>query len=64
MEKVRAFLKGVKQELGKVSWPTKDLVVRATVGVIIFSLLTGLYLWVVDLAFTRLISFLLALRGG
>ena len=64
MDKLRAFLKGVRQEIDRVSWPGKKLVQKATVGVIIFSLFFGIYLWVMDLAFTRVIRFLLLLRSG
>jgi len=64
MEKIKSFLKGVRQELNRVSWPQKSLAFKATVSVIIFSLIIGLYLWILDIAFVRIINFLLSLRGG
>jgi len=64
MEKLKTFLQGVRQEIKKVSWPGRNLVTKATISVIIFSLLIGIYLWVLDLAFTRVIHFLLSLRGS
>ncbi|MCS7262049.1 MAG: preprotein translocase subunit SecE [Aquificaceae bacterium] len=63
MEKVKEFLRTTRKELDRVSWPTRNLVVKATVSVIIFSLAFGISLWVFDLVFTRLIHFLLSLRG-
>ncbi|MFN7065429.1 MAG: preprotein translocase subunit SecE [Aquificaceae bacterium] len=63
MERVKDFIKSIKKELNKVSWPTKNLVIKATISVIIFSLFFGISLWVFDLVFTRLIHFLLSLRG-
>ncbi len=63
MERIRQFLVSVRQELYRVSWPEKKMVIKATVGVIIFSLTFGISLWVFDLVFTRLVHFLLALRG-
>jgi preprotein translocase subunit SecE len=63
MERIRQFLVSVRQELYRVSWPEKKTVIKATVGVIIFSLTFGISLWVFDLVFTRLVHFLLALRG-
>ncbi|MCI4459238.1 MAG: preprotein translocase subunit SecE [Thermocrinis sp.] len=64
MEKIKSFLKSVKQELDRVSWPSKDLAVKATVSVIIFALVVGTYLWILDIIFVRIINFLLSLRGG
>ncbi|WPM32310.1 preprotein translocase subunit SecE [Hydrogenobacter sp. T-2] len=63
MEKLKEFIKSVRKELDKVSWPKRNLVVKATISVIIFSLAFGISLWVFDLVFTRLIHFLLSLRG-
>ncbi|MGL4388421.1 MAG: preprotein translocase subunit SecE [Brevinema sp.] len=42
------FLKGSVSELRKVTWPTKDEVVRATVATIIFITLFALILFGVD----------------
>ncbi|MEJ5338066.1 MAG: preprotein translocase subunit SecE [Aquificaceae bacterium] len=63
MERLKEFIRSVKRELDKVSWPTRNLVLKATISVIIFSLAFGISLWVFDLVFTRLIHFLLSLRG-
>ncbi len=63
MERLKDFIKSVRKELDKVSWPQKNLVIKATISVIIFSLFFGISLWVFDLAFTRLIHLLLSLRG-
>ncbi len=56
------FLKKVREELKKVEWPNRQLVWKATYSVIIFSLIMGIYLWLIDLIFVRLISFLLGAR--
>ncbi|WP_299198133.1 preprotein translocase subunit SecE [Thermocrinis sp.] len=64
MERIKNFLRSVKQELDRVSWPSKDLAVKATVSVIIFALVIGTYLWILDIVFVRIINFLLSLRGG
>jgi len=63
MERLKEFIKSVRKELDKVSWPKRNLVIKATISVIIFSLVFGISLWVFDLVFTRLIHFLLSLRG-
>jgi preprotein translocase subunit SecE len=64
MERIKSFLKSVRQELDRISWPSKDLAIKATVSVIIFALIIGIYLWVLDIVFVRIITFLLSLRGG
>ena len=64
MERIKSFLKSVRQELDRVSWPSTDLAIKAPVSVIIFGLVVGTYLWVLDIVFVRIINFLLSLRGG
>ncbi len=64
MDKVLEFLKSVKQEIKKVAWPDKKLVTRATISVIIFSLFFGIYLWIVDLAFVKILSFIFGIWGS
>ncbi len=50
------FLQGVREELKKVVWPSKELVIRASEAVIIFVLFFSLYLWIFDLIFVKIIS--------
>ncbi len=64
MERLREFLKGVRTELRRVTWPDRRLVTKATISVIIFSLVVGVYLWVLDLAFTKILSLIFSLRGA
>lgn len=49
----------VKQELHKVTWPSREHTVQMTSIVIIVSLITGVYLGGLDFAFTRLMSLLI-----
>ncbi|MGL4394405.1 MAG: preprotein translocase subunit SecE [Brevinema sp.] len=44
------FLKGSIDELRKVTWPTKDEVVRATIATVIFVVIFALILFGVDVA--------------
>jgi len=64
MGKLRNFLSSVRNELKRVVWPGRKLVTKATISVIIFSLAIGIYLWVLDLAFTKIISLIFELRGA
>ena len=52
------FLKEVREELKKVTWPSKELVRNATVAVIIFTIILSVYLWSVDLVFKRIFDFI------
>ncbi|GBE05319.1 MAG TPA: preprotein translocase subunit SecE [Nitrospirae bacterium] len=58
--KIRAFLKEVKIELKKVSFPTRDEVIGSTKVVIITVLIISLFLGLVDLGLSKLVG--LALR--
>jgi preprotein translocase subunit SecE len=57
-KKILIFLKEVKQELFKVSWP-KGGEVRASTGiVIVFSLILTFFIWILDFIFSRTFVFL------
>ena len=45
----RAFLAGVRNEMSRVTWPSRREVWATTIVVIITSILFGVYLWSVDL---------------
>jgi len=59
VERVLAYLKDVKAELRKVSWPTRQQVWVSTLVVIFFSLALSLYLGILDALFTALFGALL-----
>lgn len=54
-----AFLKEVRLELGRVTWPTRDQVVRLTGLVLVISLLVGLFLGAIDFVFVKVMEVLL-----
>jgi len=45
----RSFLAGVRNEMSRVTWPSRREVWATTIVVIITSILFGVYLWSVDL---------------
>ena len=49
----RVFLAEVRNELRRVTWPSKKEVYAATVVVILFSIALGTFLWLVDLVLDR-----------
>jgi preprotein translocase subunit SecE len=51
--RARVFLTEVRNELRRVTWPTRKEVYAATVVVILFSFALGLFLWLVDLILER-----------
>ena len=54
----RTFLIEVRNELKRVTWPTRKEVYAATVMVILFSAVLGFFLWTVDLTLDRAVLFL------
>jgi preprotein translocase subunit SecE len=59
MVKYLNFLKEVFEELKKVAWPSKNLVKTATIAVIVLTLIMALYLWSLDILFTKIIAFIM-----
>jgi len=54
------FLKEVKLELSKVTWPKKQQIIKLTLIVFIISAAVGVYVGALDYAFTRLLELLIA----
>lgn len=54
------YIKGVRQELTKVTWPKKDEVVRLTLLVFATSGLVAFYVGVLDFSFTKLLGLIVA----
>lgn len=52
------FFGEVKSELAKVTWPTKDQVVRLTGVVVVISLIVGIFIGILDLSFTKIVEFI------
>lgn len=47
-EKVTRFLKEVRAELGKVTWPTKHELVGSTIVVIVVCTIVSIFIGIVD----------------
>jgi len=56
MSKVITFLKEVRVELGKVSWPTTSQIINYTLVVIALSLFLAIYLGALDFLFTWILQ--------
>ena len=60
----RVFLAQVKNEMERVTWPTRKEVYATTLVVILTSVFFGVYLWSIDLVLNRLAGFLFAIFGA
>jgi len=54
------YLKEVKLELTKVTWPKKQQIIKLTLIVFIISAVVGIYVGALDYAFTKLLELLIA----
>lgn len=59
MKKIFTYIGEVREELKKVSWPSREEVIRLTGVVIISSVIVGLYLGGLDYIFTQLLGLII-----
>jgi len=50
-------IKEIYAELGRVTWPTKEETTRLSIIVVSISIVIGLFLGVIDMAFSKIIAF-------
>lgn len=50
------FVRQVKQEVAKITWPTRSETMQGTITVIVMSIMIALFLFVVDLFFAYIIQ--------
>ena len=60
-QRLKTFLREVVVETKKVTWPARDEVVATTVVVIAASFIFGIFLYICDLAFFRLVDWVIKL---
>jgi preprotein translocase subunit SecE len=60
----RVFLIEVRNELKRVTWPSRTEVYAATIVVILFSIVLGTFLWIVDLILDRAVFTLFQRLSG
>jgi preprotein translocase subunit SecE len=60
-QRLKTFLREVVVETKKVTWPSRDEVVATTLVVIAASFIFGIFLYVCDLAFFRLVDWVIKL---
>jgi preprotein translocase subunit SecE len=61
---LRTFLTEVRNELKRVTWPSRKEVYATTVVVILTSIFFGVYLWALDVVFNVGVTWLFRRMGG
>ena len=61
---IRGFFTEVRNEMRRVTWPSKKEVYATTFVVIVTSAFFGLYLWGLDVALSAMVQRLFAAFGG
>jgi len=59
LKKLIEFIKKVRLELKKVTWPNRHEIASATKAVIVSSIICGIYIGLCDLACSKLLKYLL-----
>jgi preprotein translocase subunit SecE len=62
MQKIIQYLKDVRAEMIKVSWPAKNELLGATVLVIVLSLLMSIFVYTCDQIINRIVGLLLQIN--
>jgi preprotein translocase subunit SecE len=64
IETARSFVTDVRNEMRRVTWPSRREVYATTVVVILTSVFFGVYLWGLDLALSWAVNRIFALFGA
>jgi preprotein translocase subunit SecE len=64
VERARVFLSEVRNELKRVTWPSRKEVYATTVVVILFSVFFGLYLFALDYGLNTIVQWIFARFGA
>jgi preprotein translocase subunit SecE len=64
VERVRLFLSEVRNELKRVTWPSRQEVYATTVVVILVSIFFGVYLFTLDYGLNSLFQWIIRRFGG
>jgi preprotein translocase subunit SecE len=63
LDRWKTFLREVRGEINKVTWPKRKEVRGTTIVVLITCVVFGVYLWFVDIVMGRLLTWLYAAIG-
>lgn len=54
--KVISYLSSVRTEAKFIKWPTSKTTTYFTVGILFVSIISAIYLWILDMSFTELLT--------
>ena len=63
-ERLRRFLSEARNELSRVTWPSRKEVYATTFVVIVTSIFFGIYLWGIDMGINRLVGLIFDKLGA
>lgn len=58
MSKVNEFIEGVKKEMKKVSWPSKEELRDNTAVTVVFSIILSVFIFLVDQVYSTVLEFI------
>jgi len=56
MQSFQRYIRDVIAELKKVTWPRWEELKGSTMVVIFFSIIMGLYIWIIDMGLSKLVE--------
>lgn len=56
MNKILTFIKEAKEELQKVTWPSKQKTINYTIAVVVISIVVALFLGILDMIFSLIME--------
>jgi len=56
MDKIKAYLKDVRKEMKKVSWPSQDELVDYTIVVVIFTIILSAFIFGIDQVYSTILE--------
>jgi len=64
LSRSRRFIAEVRNEMGRVTWPTRREVYATTFVVILTAIFFGVYLWGIDILLNRLVAWIFRTLGA
>ncbi len=61
LARITNFLKGVRGEVSRVSWPTRNEVISMTGLIVLFVIILTIYIWGVDTILQGILKFFIEL---
>jgi len=60
-QRMKNYLTEIRSELKKVTWPNMNDLQKTTIAVIVLSIIIGIYLQVVDIAFQKMVNWIIGI---